>query len=142
LKDARSQRTLRLPSRQQPATAFKFRPEDGLASHRGRGSISVYEQRGEYSKIYRRENKKKKKKKKNSSYWGRGAAARIGFRAICKKTPRKPRAWFDAAAKKKKPLPLFSLPGRIGIHHFTQRADARRSATSSASLRGRFEWCI
>jgi len=85
-----------------------------------RGSISVYEQRGEYQ-IY----------VEKIELMGQGAL-QLAFEQLKKRLEAE--GLFDAA--RKKPLPL--LPSRIGI---ITSPKAPPSATSSASLRAAFRMC-
>jgi exodeoxyribonuclease VII large subunit len=94
LKDDRAQ--VRCVFFKQQQRGIKFRPEDGLQVT-VRGSISVYEQRGEYQ-IY----------VENLEPVGRGAL-QLAFEQLKKRLEAE--GLFDA--KRKKPLPL--LPSRIGI---------------------------
>ncbi len=94
LKDDRAQ--VRCVFFKQQQRGIKFRPEDGLQVTL-RGSISVYEQRGEYQ-IY----------VENLEPVGRGAL-QLAFEQLKKRLEAE--GLFDA--KRKKPLPL--LPSRIGI---------------------------
>jgi exodeoxyribonuclease VII large subunit len=94
LKDDRAQ--VRCVFFKQQQRGIKFRPEDGLQVT-VRGSISVYEQRGEYQ-IY----------VENLEPIGRGAL-QLAFEQLKKRLEAE--GLFDA--KRKKPLPL--LPSRIGI---------------------------
>src|SRR5467141_567829 len=94
LKDDRSQ--VRCVYFKQQQRGIKFRPEDGLQVT-VRGSISVYEQRGEYQ-IY----------VENLEPMGQGAL-QLAFEQLKKRLEAE--GLFDAAGKK--PLPL--LPSRIGI---------------------------
>ncbi len=94
LKDDRAQ--VRCVFFKQQQRGIKFRPEDGLLMT-VRGSISVYETRGEYQ-IY----------VENLEPVGRGAL-QLAFEQLKKRLESE--GLFDA--KRKKPLPL--LPSRIGI---------------------------
>src|SRR5216684_4417372 len=94
LKDDRAQ--VRCVFFKQQRRGIKFRPEDGLLVT-VRGSISVYEQRGEYQ-IY----------VENLEPVGRGAL-QLAFEQLKKRLEAE--GLFDAA--RKKPLPL--LPSRIGL---------------------------
>jgi exodeoxyribonuclease VII large subunit len=94
LKDDRAQ--VRCVFFKQQQRGIKFRPEDGLLMT-VRGSISVYETRGEYQ-IY----------VENLEPVGRGAL-QLAFEQLKKRLEAE--GLFDAA--RKKPLPL--LPSRIGI---------------------------
>jgi exodeoxyribonuclease VII large subunit len=94
LKDDRAQ--VRCVFFKQQQRGIKFRPEDGLLMT-VRGSISVYETRGEYQ-IY----------VENLEPVGRGAL-QLAFEQLKKRLEAE--GLFDAA--RKKPLPL--LPNRIGI---------------------------
>jgi exodeoxyribonuclease VII large subunit len=94
LKDDRAQ--VRCVFFKQQQRGIKFRPEDGLQVT-VRGSISVYEQRGEYQ-IY----------VENLDPVGRGAL-QLAFEQLKKRLEAE--GLFDP--KRKKPLPL--LPSRIGI---------------------------
>src|SRR5260370_1067050 len=94
LKDDRSQ--VRCVYFKQQRRGIKFRPEDGLQVT-VRGSISVYEQRGEYQ-IY----------VEKIDLVGQGAL-QLAFEQLKKRLEAE--GLFDAAGKK--PLPL--LPSRIGI---------------------------
>src|SRR5258706_1987618 len=94
LKDDRSQ--VRCVYFKQQQRGIKFRPEDGLQVT-VRGSISVYEQRGEYQ-IY----------VEKIELMGQGAL-QLAFEQLKKRLEAE--GLFDAA--RKKPLPL--LPSRIGI---------------------------
>jgi exodeoxyribonuclease VII large subunit len=94
LKDDRAQ--VRCVFFKQQQRGIKFRPEDGLLMT-VRGSISVYETRGEYQ-IY----------VENLEPVGRGAL-QLAFEQLKKRLEAE--GLFDA--KRKKPLPL--LPSRIGI---------------------------
>jgi exodeoxyribonuclease VII large subunit len=94
LKDDRAQ--VRCVFFKQQQRGIKFRPEDGLQVT-VRGSISVYEQRGEYQ-IY----------VENVEPVGRGAL-QLAFEQLKKRLEAE--GLFDP--KRKKPLPL--LPSRIGI---------------------------
>ena len=94
LKDERAQ--VRCVFFKQQQRGIKFRPEDGLLMT-VRGSISVYETRGEYQ-IY----------VENLEPVGRGAL-QLAFEQLKKRLEAE--GLFDAA--RKKPLPL--LPSRIGI---------------------------
>src|SRR5438093_2437224 len=94
LKDDRAQ--VRCVFFKQQRRGIKFRPEDGLQVT-VRGSISVYEQRGEYQ-IY----------VENLEPVGRGAL-QLAFEQLKKRLEAE--GLFDAA--RKKPLPL--LPSRIGL---------------------------
>jgi len=94
LKDDRSQ--VRCVYFKQQQRGVKFRPEDGLQVT-VRGSISVYEQRGEYQ-IY----------VEKIDLVGQGAL-QLAFEQLKKRLEKE--GLFDAA--RKKPLPL--LPSRIGI---------------------------
>jgi exodeoxyribonuclease VII large subunit len=94
LKDDRAQ--IRCVFFKQQQRGMKFRPEDGLKVS-ARGSISVYESRGEYQ-IY----------VESLDPLGRGAL-QLAFEQLKKKLQEE--GLFDAA--RKKPLPL--LPSRIGL---------------------------
>src|SRR5216683_988364 len=94
LKDDRAQ--VRCVYFKQQQRGIKFRPEDGLQVT-VRGSVSVYEQRGEYQ-IY----------VENIELVGQGAL-QLAFEQLKKRLETE--GLFDAA--RKKPLPL--LPSRIGI---------------------------
>jgi exodeoxyribonuclease VII large subunit len=94
LKDDRAQ--IRCVFFKQQQRGIKFRPEDGLQVT-VRGSISVYEQRGEYQ-IY----------VENIEPIGLGAL-QLAFEQLKKRLE----AEGLFAAERKKPLPL--LPGRIGV---------------------------
>jgi len=94
LKDDRAQGPLRFFKQQQ--RGIKFRPEDGLQVT-VRGSISIYEQRGEYQ-IY----------VEKIDLVGQGAL-QLAFEQLKKRLEAE--GLFDP--KRKKPLPL--LPSRIGI---------------------------
>jgi exodeoxyribonuclease VII large subunit len=94
LKDDRAQ--IRCVFFKQQQRGIKFRPEDGLQVT-VRGSISVYEQRGEYQ-IY----------VENIDPIGLGAL-QLAFEQLKKRLE----AEGLFAAERKKPLPL--LPGRIGV---------------------------
>ncbi len=94
LKDDRAQ--VRCVFFKQQQRGIKFRPEDGLQVA-VRGSISVYEQRGEYQ-IY----------VENLEPVGRGAL-QLAFEQLKKRLEAE--GLFDAS--RKKPLPM--LPNRIGI---------------------------
>ncbi len=94
LKDDRAQ--IRCVFFKQQQRGMKFRPEDGLKVS-VRGSISVYEQRGEYQ-IY----------VESLEPLGRGAL-QLAFEQLKKKLQEE--GLFDGA--RKKPLPL--LPSRIGL---------------------------
>src|SRR3989441_917734 len=94
LKDDRAQ--VRCVFFKQQQRGIKFRPEDGLQVT-VRGTISVYEQRGEYQ-IY----------VENLEPVGRGAL-QLAFEQLKKRLEAE--GLFDAA--RKKPLPL--LPSRIGL---------------------------
>src|SRR6266852_527043 len=94
LKDDRAQ--VRCVYFKQQQRGVKFRPEDGLQVTI-RGSISVYEQRGEYQ-IY----------VEKIDFVGQGAL-QLAFEQLKKRLETE--GLFDAA--RKKPLPL--LPSRIGI---------------------------
>ena len=94
LKDDRAQ--IRCVFFKQQQRGMKFRPEDGLKIS-VRGSISVYEQRGEYQ-VY----------VESMEPLGRGAL-QLAFEQLKKKLQEE--GLFDAT--RKKPLPL--LPSRIGL---------------------------
>jgi exodeoxyribonuclease VII large subunit len=94
LKDERAQ--VRCVAFKQQLRTIKFRPEDGIKVT-VRGSISVYEQRGEYQ-IY----------VESMEPVGRGAL-QLAFEQLKKRLQAE--GLFDAA--RKKPLPL--LPSRIGV---------------------------
>jgi len=94
LKDERAQ--VRCVAFKQQLRAIKFRPEDGLKVT-VRGSISVYEQRGEYQ-IY----------VESMEPVGRGAL-QLAFEQLKKRLEAE--GLFDTS--RKKPLPL--LPSRIGV---------------------------
>lgn len=94
LKDDRAQ--IRCVFFKQQQRGMRFRPEDGLKVS-VRGSISVYEQRGEYQ-IY----------VESLEPLGRGAL-QLAFEQLKKKLQEE--GMFDAA--RKKPLPM--LPSRIGL---------------------------
>src|ERR1700688_1310542 len=104
LKDDRSQ--IRCVYFKQQQRGIKFRPEDGLQVT-VRGSISVYEQRGEYQ-IY----------VEKIELMGQGAL-QLAFEQLKKRLEAE--GLFDAA--RKKPLPM--LPQRVGLITSTRGAAVR-----------------
>jgi aspartyl/asparaginyl-tRNA synthetase len=111
LKDDRSQ--VRCVYFKQQQRGIKFRPEDGLQVT-VRGSISVYEQRGEYQ-IY----------VEKIELMGQGALQLALKPRVCSMPCARNRCRFSPAAS-------------ASSHH----PRALRSATSSASLRAAFRMCI